>query len=135
KLSFTWSLKGPAAQTRPLLVHTAVPHFHSSVTSGAASGINLRSRASSLPRQSPSSVIILVMSCEAFASPPLLFFMSSPSLVQGPMMPIRLSYFFVLVDLCLRSESSRRSSCAVRRIDSGAGSFPRKVQRRPCPSL
>src|SRR5215510_2209411 len=83
KLSFTWSLKAPAAQTMPLLVHTAVPHFHSSVTFGAVSRINLRNRASSLPRQSPSSSIILVMSCEAFTSPPLLLFMNSPSLVTS----------------------------------------------------
>src|SRR5262245_6219223 len=83
KFSFTWSLNAPAAQIIPLLVQTAVFHFHSSVAFGAASRINLRSRTSSLPRQSPSSAIMLVMRCDAFKSAAVLFVMSFPSMATS----------------------------------------------------
>src|SRR5262249_23042711 len=79
KLSFTWSLKAPALQTRPLFVHTAVPHFHSSVRSGAAARMILRRRASIWPRQSPSCAIRSVIRCEALGPAPLDgFVMCSP---------------------------------------------------------
>src|SRR6516165_12116354 len=88
KFNFTWSLNAPAAQIIPLLVQTAVFHFHSSVTSGAVSRVNLRSRTSSLPRQSPSSAIILVMRCGAFESALVLFFMSYPP-QEGPIVSLQ----------------------------------------------
>src|SRR5262249_13383916 len=92
KLSFTWSLNAPALQTKPFWVHTAVPHFHSSVRSGAASKINLRSRASILPRQSPNSAIREVIRCEAFELPfSGVFFMWYPavSITVGNRYPIQ----------------------------------------------
>ena len=69
---------------------TAAPHFHSSVSSGVAYKIALRSRASTLPRQSPSSAIMSVIRCEAFVSPPLdAFFMCSPFYKNGQYRPCR----------------------------------------------
>src|SRR6185312_5678395 len=50
----------------PLFDHTGTPrHFHSSMTSGSASRIRVRSRLSIWPRQSPSSLILASISCEA----------------------------------------------------------------------
>src|ERR1044071_4380681 len=47
----------------PLCSHTGTPrHFHSSTMSGSACLIRARSRASSAPRQSPSSLILPSMS-------------------------------------------------------------------------
>src|SRR4030095_9691518 len=56
----------------PLWDHTGVPglvafaHFHSSTTSGSAALMIPRTLLSVLPRQSPSSVILLSISSEAF---------------------------------------------------------------------
>src|ERR1700733_7666994 len=57
----------------PLCSHTGTPrHFHSSITSGSACLISMRTRASISPRQSPSSLILPSISAEgepaAFAS-------------------------------------------------------------------
>src|SRR5688500_10937366 len=49
----------------PSCDQTGVLHFHSSVTSGSACLISARSRASSSPRQSPSSAILVSMSSDA----------------------------------------------------------------------
>src|SRR5215813_11865827 len=67
KLIFTWSLNAPTAQTRPLEVHTAVPHFTSSVRVGSAALISLRNRSQSAPRQSPSSANCAVICWDAVA--------------------------------------------------------------------
>src|SRR5258708_13825262 len=49
----------------PSCDHTGTPlHFHSSTTSGSASLISARSRPSSSPRQSPSSLILASISRE-----------------------------------------------------------------------
>src|SRR6516165_4014741 len=54
----------------PACDHTGTPrHFHSSTTSGSASLIRARSRASSAPRQSPSSLILPSMSWAAVFMP------------------------------------------------------------------
>src|SRR5215510_15250458 len=68
KLIFTWSLNAPSAQTRPLEVHTAVPHFTSSVRVGSAALITLRNRPQSAPRQSPSSANCSVICWDAEAT-------------------------------------------------------------------
>src|SRR5690242_10637847 len=57
----------------PLCSHTGTPrHFHSSTTSGSACLIRPRSRASSAPRQSSSSLILPSMSWEGVFMPPSL---------------------------------------------------------------
>src|SRR5215467_829427 len=54
----------------PSWYHTGTPlHFHSSTTSGSASLIKVRSRPSTLPLQSPSSLILASISREG-ESPP-----------------------------------------------------------------
>src|SRR6476661_463171 len=59
--------------------HTGTPrHFHSSTTSGSAALIRARSRASVLPRQSPSSAILASINSDGDSSLEPLFFMSSP---------------------------------------------------------
>jgi hypothetical protein len=61
----------------PSCDHTGMPHFHSSTTSGSASWISLRIRASVSPRQSSSAAIALSISSEGGPSsgPPIFFFM------------------------------------------------------------
>src|SRR5262245_13822488 len=66
KLILTWSLKAPTATTLPLCDQMGVFHFHSSTRSGAGSRISLRSRASIAPRQSPSSLMYLVICSNGF---------------------------------------------------------------------
>src|SRR5882672_7829945 len=68
KFTFTWSLKPPTAQTIPSRFQTAVFHFQSSMMSGSAAFISLRSRAKTLLRQSPRSAICLSISLDAFIS-------------------------------------------------------------------
>src|SRR4029434_9644827 len=59
KVSFTTALYVSPVQSSPSWDHTGTPlHFHSSTTSGSACLINVRSRESILPRQSPSSLIL-----------------------------------------------------------------------------
>src|SRR5215469_5206033 len=66
----------------PSCSHTGTPlHFHSSTTSGSASLTKLRSLLSISPRQSPSSLILVSISCEGdwLSCDPLLFMLvSSP---------------------------------------------------------
>src|SRR5262247_4352164 len=58
KVIFTTFLYVSPVQINPSCDHTGTPrHFHSSPTSGSACLINVRSRESILPRQSPSSSI------------------------------------------------------------------------------
>src|SRR6267143_5258076 len=66
KFIFTFPLKAPTATTSPSWDQTAVSHFHSSVISGSASRMILRSLAIVLPRQSASSAIRWSMSSDAF---------------------------------------------------------------------
>ena len=66
KVSFTLSLYDSPVQMMPSCDHTGVPiHFHSSTTSGSSSAMSLRILLSVAPRQSPSSVILCVMSSVA----------------------------------------------------------------------
>src|SRR5512139_1989139 len=65
KVSLTCSLKAPTEHTRPFCDHTGVPHFHSSVRSGAAARIRPRSFASRSPLQSCMSEMYLVMVLDA----------------------------------------------------------------------
>src|SRR5215510_10238828 len=59
KVIFTTFLYVSPVQINPSCDHTGTPlHFHSSTTSGSACLINVRSRESILPRQSPSSLIL-----------------------------------------------------------------------------
>src|SRR4051794_1755626 len=65
-VSFTTDLYDSPVQMPPSWDHTGVPiHFHSSRTSGAASLMRARIRASVSPLQSPSSAILSLMSLEA----------------------------------------------------------------------
>src|SRR5690349_8083945 len=49
----------------PSCSHTGTPrHFHSSTTSGSASFINVRTRLSISPRQSPRSTILWSINCD-----------------------------------------------------------------------
>src|SRR5438874_2390402 len=66
KVSFTTLLYDSPVQRMPSCDQTGVPiHFHSSTTSGSASRMSLRIRASVSPRQSPSSMILFEMSSDA----------------------------------------------------------------------
>src|SRR5205823_420337 len=59
KVIFTTFLYVSPVQINPSCDQTGTPlHFHSSTTSGSACLINVRSRESVLPRQSPSSLIL-----------------------------------------------------------------------------
>src|SRR3954447_10911909 len=63
KVIFTTCLYVSPVQMIPSCDHTGTPlHFHSSTTSGSASLIKARSRPSSSPRQSPSSLILASIS-------------------------------------------------------------------------
>src|SRR5450755_973992 len=66
KVSFTTDLYDSPVQMPPSCSHTGVPiHFHSSTTSGSASLIRARILASVLPRQSPNSAILSLISLDA----------------------------------------------------------------------
>src|SRR5262245_6152866 len=83
KVIFTTFLYVSPVQMIPACDHTGTPlHFHSSITSGSACLMSIRTRASVSPRQSPSSLILASMSREG-ESPPspsfeplLIFFMA-----------------------------------------------------------
>src|SRR4051794_16497846 len=81
KVIFTTFLYVSPVQIIPACDHTGTPlHFHSSITSGSASLIRLRTRASVSPRQSLSSSILASISLEGeppfpFSEPLFLFFM------------------------------------------------------------
>src|SRR5215510_4731561 len=82
KVIFTTFLYVSPVQMIPACDHTGTPlHFHSSITSGSASLMRVRTRASVSPRQSLSSLILASISREGdsppFSSfaPLLLFFM------------------------------------------------------------
>src|SRR5262245_18946386 len=85
KVIFTTFLYVSPVQMIPACDHTGTPlHFHSSITSGSASLMRVRTRASVSPRQSLSSLILASISREGdsppFSSfaPLLLFFMAVP---------------------------------------------------------
>src|SRR6476660_9761746 len=70
KVSFTTVLYVSPVQMIPACSHTGTPlHFHSSTTSGSASLMRLRTRASVSPRQSPSAAILASISREEEAPP------------------------------------------------------------------
>src|SRR6266581_684654 len=70
KVSFTTALYVSPVQRIPSCSHTGTPlHFHSSITSGSVCLMRVRTRASVLPRQSPSSLILVSICCEG-ESPP-----------------------------------------------------------------
>src|SRR6266581_8290779 len=70
KVSFTTALYVSPVQMIPACSHTGTPlHFHSSITSGSACLMSVRTRASVSPRQSPSSLILASISREG-ESPP-----------------------------------------------------------------
>src|SRR6478736_683102 len=70
KVSFTTILYVSPVQMIPACSHTGTPlHFHSSTTSGSASLMRLRTRASVSPRQSPSAAILASISREEEAPP------------------------------------------------------------------
>src|ERR1700741_34670 len=81
KVSFTRALYVSPVQMMPACSHTGTPlHFHASTTSGSASLMRLRTRASVSPRQSPSSLIRASIRrdgesppCSSLALPLLLF--------------------------------------------------------------
>src|SRR6185437_13095908 len=98
KVNFTLSLYVSPVQMRPACSHTGTPniafdgflHFTSSTTSGSASLMRLRTRASVWPRQSPSLLILASISREGESAPfvsfaPLfVFFMvAAPDIVPG----------------------------------------------------
>src|SRR6185312_9656358 len=71
KVVFTTLLYVSPVQMIPACDHTGTfPHFHSSTTSGSASLMIARTRASVSPRQSLSSLILASMSCDAESFPP-----------------------------------------------------------------
>src|SRR5580700_4738041 len=83
KVSFTTALYVSPVQMIPACSHTGTPrHFHASTTSGQASLMRLRTRASVPPRQSPSSLILASISREGESpalpsfTPLLLFFIA-----------------------------------------------------------
>src|SRR5204863_1040375 len=71
KVSFTTFLYDSPVQMMPSCDHTGVPgvvgltHFHSSTTSGSASLMSARILVRVVPRQSPSSAILVEMSFDA----------------------------------------------------------------------
>src|SRR5580698_10448736 len=74
KVIFTALLYVSPVQMMPSCSHTGTPrHFQVSTTSGSASLMRLRVRASVSPRQSPSSLILPSMSWEG-ETPPFAFF-------------------------------------------------------------
>src|SRR5215207_7075933 len=96
KVSFTTDLYVSPVQMMPACSHTGTPrHFHSSTTSGSASLMRLRTRASVSPRQSLSSLILASISWEG-ESPPcpsfeplfvIFMVVSTPSLRQASRCP------------------------------------------------
>src|SRR5580700_10869413 len=98
KVSFTTALYVSPVQMIPACSHTGTPlHFHSSITSGQASLMRVRTRASASPRQSPSSLILASISREGEAPaspsfpPLLLFFMAVEASRQRPFIPTQSS--------------------------------------------
>src|SRR5262249_36257824 len=101
KVSFTTALYVSPVQMMPSCSHTGTPriafdgflHFTSSTTSGSASLMRVRTRASVSPRQSPSSLILAWISCEgdspSFPSfaPLFLFFMVLSPYSWSPPVP------------------------------------------------
>src|ERR1700704_1945290 len=78
KVNFTAFLYVSPVVMIPACDHVGTPlHFHSSTTSGSASLMSFRTRASVSPRQSLSSLILASISCEGESSrsfEPLLLF-------------------------------------------------------------
>src|ERR1044071_8800728 len=87
KVIFTTFLYVSPVQISPSCDHTGTPlHFHSSTTSGSASLTKGRSRLSTLPRQSPSSLILASISREGdllFCDPPFFMPVSLPLVARS----------------------------------------------------
>src|SRR5262249_20786399 len=105
KVIFTMLLYVSPVQMMPACDHTGTPlHFHSSRTSGSGCLMSIRTRASTSPRQSPSSLILASISAEgeapfAFLEPLSLFF------VVAMFRPAFFARFVDGLDVLLATES------------------------------